>query len=346
MKPMALVLQGGGALGAYEYGAVTALIEEGWQPVAVTGVSIGALTTAAVAGAKGRDVTASLRGLWDAITLQPVPFVPRPLQASLSLFGDPGFWTPRYDYLTYPTWTSYCDVSPMRQTLDALCDFDQLNDPSFVRLSVTATDILTGGQVTFSNVAPPPSRADAPVERTRLTADHFLASGSLPPGFPMTIIDGRAYWDGGLFDNTPIQALLDLLSDEEIDSLPIFVVDLFPTSDAVPANLKEVQERMLEISYENRFWAQQAGTVGNADQFVAMLETLRADLPQDSAARRNPSFQRLQRLRALKNLRVIEAPHSPMNGFMDFSAYGVGERFRAGHDAALHLLNPAQAKAA
>jgi len=335
-EEMALVLQGGGALGAYEYGAVTRLVETGWKPVAATGVSIGAITTAAMAGAKNKDIIASLKRLWDAITLNPVPFLPADCQSYLSLWGNPAFWTPRNDYLNYANWTSFCDTSPMRETLASICDFEQLNDPTFIRISVTATDVQSGEQVTFSNsdMPLPAGRAAAPVHATRLKPEHFLASGSLPPGFPMTWIDGKPYWDGGLFDNTPIQALLDLLTESEIEDLPIFVVDLFPTRAPVPTNLREVEERMLGISYENRFWAQQAGTIGDAVEFAQMLEALQRDLPANSSVRNRAPFQRLERLRALKNLRVIEAPPSSITGFMDFSAAGVEARRRAGYAAA------------
>jgi NTE family protein len=301
----------------------------------VTGVSIGAITTAAIAGAKNKDIVASLKRLWDAITLKPIPFWPATWQSTLSLWGNPAFWTPRSDYLNFPQWTSYCDVTPMHATLETVCDFDQLNNPGFVRLSVTATDVQSGGQVTFSNLDKPlpAGRKNAPVQRTRLTPDHFLASGSLPPGFPMTIIDNNAYWDGGLFDNTPIQALLDLLSEDEIENLPIFVVDLFPTKAPLPTNLGEVQQRMINISYENRFWAQDNGTIGDCVEFAHMLEALARDLPAESPVRTQAPFQRLQRLRALKNIRVIGAPASQPTGFMDFSAAGVSNLYGAGYGA-------------
>src|SRR5579863_2391365 len=109
MPDMGLILQGGGALGAYEYGAVARLLELGWRPVAVTGVSIGAITTAAIAGARSGDIRASLDRLWDAITLAPVPFVPPDKQSTFSIFGNPHFWRSRTDYFNAPQWTSFCD---------------------------------------------------------------------------------------------------------------------------------------------------------------------------------------------------------------------------------------------
>jgi NTE family protein len=336
MPKMGLVLQGGGALGAYEYGAVTRLVELGWEPVAVTGVSIGAATAAAVAGARGGDIAKSLKHLWEAITIEPAPFWPPEQQATFSIFGNPRFWRARRDLLGYRSWTSLYDVSPMRETLAEVCDFDQLNDANHARVAVTATNVQTGDQVSFANyVANPDSLhyVTPRILRVSLTPDHILASGSLPPGFPMTVIDGVPYWDGGLFDNTPIEPLLDLLNADELDNLPIFIVNLFATHSNPPSDLREVQERMLEISFESRFLLAHADADGSLTEFTGTVEEIMRDLPADSPARRRESFRRLVRFRALKNIRVIEADHAPMTGGMDFSAHGVRSRFKSGYAA-------------
>lgn len=336
MPKMGLVLQGGGALGAYEYGAVTRLVELGWEPVAVTGVSIGAATAAAIAGARDGDICASLKHLWEAITLAPVPFWPADKQATFSIFGNPNFWQARADLHDYRSWTSLYDVSPMRETLARICDFERLNDASKTRIAVTATSVQTGDQVSFSNYVGNPDSTHyvtPKIKRVRLTPDHILASGSLPPGFPMTVIDGAPYWDGGLFDNTPIETLLDLLKVDEIDDLPIFVVNLFATHADPPANLREVQERMLEISFESRFLLAHADADGSLSEFTKTIEEVMRDLPQDSPARKRESFRRIIRMRALKNMRIIEAAHAPMTGGMDFSAHGVTTRYRSGYNA-------------
>jgi len=335
MNKMGLVLQGGGALGAYEYGAVTRLIELQWQPVAVTGVSIGAINAAAVAGARNGDIRTSLKRMWDAITLEQIPFWPSDQQEVLSIWGNPRFYRVRTDLFNPRSRTSVYDLTPLRETLATICDFAQINDSSHVRISVTATNVATGGQVSFSNhVANVDAhlRVTPKVRKSRLTPEHILASASLPPGFPMTDVDDMPCWDGGLFDNTPIWALLDLLDEAEIDNLPIFVIELFPTRDSIPHNPKEVIERMIEISYENRFWAEYEGAEG-LSAFTDMLAAVAHDLPTDSAVRSMEPFHRLQRLRALKNLRVVPAAHVPMTGALDFSVHGVKARFDAGYAA-------------
>ena len=106
----------------------------------------------------------------------------------------------------------------------------------------------------------------------------------------MTVIDGVPYWDGGLFDNTPIESLLDLLEENELENLPIFVVNLFATHSKPPKNLREVQERMLEISFESRFLLAHADADGSLTEFTTMIEDIRRELPQNSSVRAKKSF--------------------------------------------------------
>jgi len=124
-----------------------------------------------------------------------------------------------------------------------------------------------------------------------------------------------------------------MLDEEEIEHLPLFVVDLFATHAALPGNLTEVHERMTEISFESRFLVHHADADGSLEPFTSMLEEIDHDLPPDSPVRARESFRRLFRLRALKNLRVIPADHAPMTGCMDFSAHGVQSRYKRGHEA-------------
>lgn len=336
MKQMALMLQGGGALGAFEYGAVSRLVELGWCPTVVTGVSIGAINAAAIAGAVGGDIRTSLKRLWHAITLPQLPWLPASQQGSLSMFGNPAFYRNRIDYLNMGSWTSLCDTTPMLDTLARLCNFEQINNPGHMRFGVTATDLQTGALTTFSNHLPHGSQARGAHHSSlsaRITPSHVMASGSLPPGFPATVIEGSSYWDGGLFSNTPFDALLNMLEPEEVRSLPIFVIDLFPSAGLpLPTNLSEVQNRAMLLQYQNRFWAQYGGGSELGD-YVRMLEALDGALPEQAAVRSQPSYVWLQRQRALANVRVIQAEAATSAGTTDFSAYAVKAAFDAGAQA-------------
>jgi predicted acylesterase/phospholipase RssA len=347
MSKMALVLQGGGALGAYEYGVVTKLVEMGWEPVAVTGVSIGAVNAAAISGARNGDIVASLHAVWHDITLGTLPFLPASMQGNLSLLGNPNFWRSRTDYLQMTSWDSLCDTTPMYGTLEKHLDFEQMNDSGHMRMAVTATSLQTGGPTTFSNYLAQAAHRRAGnlhAVQKRITAAHIMASGALPPGFPPVVIDDCAYWDGGLFSNTPIDALLNMLQPDEIDNLPIFTIDLFTTRNLpLPKNMLDVQTRALAMQYENRFWAEYGGEAGPKG-FTAMLAALDRALPADSPLRQDPAehpdniaasaWHWMQRLRALENIHVIEGAPAAAGGDHDFSEYAVKAAYQAGRAAA------------
>ena len=238
-KPMALVLQGGGALGAHEWGAIVRLCEAGFYPIAVTGVSIGAVNAAAIAGAKDGDVVASLNTLWERLTLPAPWFVPTVVAETISAFGHPAMYNLRKDVHSFFNWTAFCEMTPLRETLMALCDFDQLNDEKNMGFGVTATDVASGDSKRFLNL-----------NSERITPDHIIASGALPPGFPMAMIDGRSYWDGGVFDNTPMAPMLELLDDRQAENVPVIVIELFPAEEEqpLPMDMLQLKNRMMELT--------------------------------------------------------------------------------------------------
>src|SRR5512132_80910 len=230
-----LVLQGGGALGAYEYGAITALLELIDEAIgkghavslkAVTGVSIGAINAACVVGAASRtDARRRLASLWNDLVLEMPMFWPGQARRDLALYGLPNFYSLRADMLSFASWTHVYDTRPLLPTLMRHVDFAELNasDTAFV---VTAVDVQSGVVRRFSN-----KKLDK-TERTSIEPHHVLASGSLPPQFPWTEIkegsDARRYWDGGIVDNTPLTDAIDAFSvDKDVRRL-LVVMNLFP----------------------------------------------------------------------------------------------------------------------
>ena len=318
---IALVLQGGGALGAYEFGAVSELVRNGIKPKIVTGVSIGAINSSAIAGAKDGDIVGSLTELWGRLALDIPKFVPKEHHKNMSLLGNPNFYKNRSDWWNHKEWTSLCDTRPIHETLQQVVDWDRLNDPKNMRIAVTAVNVATGIQTTFSNV------------ETRMDSRHIIASGSLPPGFPATEIDGEHYWDGGLFDNTPLPPLFDLLTEEETKSLPIVLIDLVPSAELIPSNLDEVRNRMTELSFENRFWDQFGGHAGLIEH-SRVLEELNKLVPGDHALRKSDEFHRLMEYRAAKNIKLITPIHQTMSEGHDFSKGGIAHRYQSGVSAA------------
>ncbi len=331
----AIVLQGGGALGAYELGVLGALYAQrpGFAPVAVTGVSIGAVTAAVLGGAPG-DPIAALETLWrDKLTVTaPAPFVPRVVDRSLALLGNPGMYRLRPEAFVAP-WllTGLYDPAPLRATLEELVDVDRLNadDP---RVVVGATNVATGEMEFFGPDTP-----------GGLTFDHVVASGSLPPGFPPAEVATPAgqgcYWDGGLFSNTPLGPAIDALEraaggDRGV-ARELIVVELFGMRGPVPQNLPEVLDRMVALQYTSRLTLD-AHFFDTVSGVVDLVDRVDAALPPDSPVRADPAWQRVRAHRRIDHLNVVTSRLPPeLSRAGDFSRRSVEARIRAGHDDAV-----------
>ena len=255
---VALLLQGGGALGAYQGGVFQALAEADLHPHWVGGISIGAINSALIAGNPPERRVERLRQFWESVTEAPLggPAVlfPKDLQNDFYhqfvnqgralgalLWGAPNFFKPRFPPpiftpVSSPGHLSFYDVSPLKALLEKLVDFDRLNMGA-MRLSVGATQVKTGNLIVFDTA-----------ER-RIGPDHIMASGALPPGFPATEIDGEFYWDGGVVSNTPLQWVLD--ASPRKDTLA-FQIDLWSARGDLPRDMIEVDTRLKDIRYSSR----------------------------------------------------------------------------------------------
>jgi NTE family protein len=254
---IALLLQGGGALGSYQGGVYQALAEANLHPDWVAGISIGAINAALIAGNAPERRVERLREFWEAITTAPFGV---PTMMDLDLRGDmahrfvnqmrsfgnlmggaPGFFQPRMPppFLHppgSPEAISYYDVAPLKATLERLVDFDRINKDG-MRFSVGAVNVRTGNFAYFDN------------STHHIGANHVIASGSLPPGFPATEIEGEHYWDGGIVSNTPLQWVLDTLP--QADTLA-FQVDLWNARGELPLDLNEAAVRLKDIQFSSR----------------------------------------------------------------------------------------------
>ncbi len=294
-----LTLQGGGALGSYQAGVFEALAEGGVAPGWVAGVSIGAINASLIAGNPPERRVERLRSFWNRITspspnlnwLSSWPGFGAGLgmgldtveqqfgAAQAAILGQPGFFLPRppMDWWGQETPVSFYDTAALRETLEALVDFDLINRGA-TRLSIGAVEVETGNMIYFDNTM------------MRLGPEHVMASGALPPGFSAVEIDGRSFWDGGLVSNTPLQFVLAERPDQ--GSL-IFQVDLFPARGPTPRNLDEVAEREKDIRYSSRT---RTGTQDVAERqnlrrrLRRFLERLPAELAADPAVRDLEAF--------------------------------------------------------
>jgi predicted acylesterase/phospholipase RssA len=311
----ALVLQGGGALGAFALGAIRELYgPHGWRPDLISGVSIGAITAVLLARPLRREPLEALEAFWKKVTVE-APWLAASFQRYASAFGNPAFFSPRMDIWDAARWISLYDTAPLRRTLAELVDVAALADPDArPRLVVTATDIAAGQIHSFDSVTEPGG----------LTLDHILASGSLPPSFPMTTVRDTAYWDGGLFDNTPLGDVLSLLSRIcDPEEREVVVVNLFPNIGKVPTNLSEVSQRVLNLTFANKTQSD----LKLLDRFNAvsvLLDKIRSEKDWKDLAE-SPEFAKADKnYVAVPRVLSITRSHEAGNGaWTDFSPGGI-----------------------
>ena len=248
-----LVLQGGGALGAYQAGVFQGMDEAGLAPNWVAGVSIGAVNGALIVGNAVGHRTKRLREFWDLVSSgipasAPAFFDPwhsafNQSSAFLSAtFGVPGLYIPRVPSPEFmpdgsPGALSIYDASPLKVTLERMVHFDLLNRPKVVRYSAGSVNVTSGNSKYFDNV------------RDHIGARHVMASAALPPAFAPVEIEGEQYWDGGIVSNTPLWYVLDECPD--LRGL-IVQVDLFSARGERPQNLDQVKERHKDIIYSSK----------------------------------------------------------------------------------------------
>ena len=275
---IALLLQGGGALGAYQAGVYEALTEADLHPDWIAGVSIGAINAALIAGNAPEARVDKLRAFWERVTAKHCGgwserlFLAKgdaarqwqnQISANLALVsGAPGFFAPRFPapWLHPPGTmeaTSFYDTSRLRLTLEQLIDFDRINARP-MRFSVGAVNVRSGNFVYFDT------------ETHTIGPEHIMASAALPPAFPAVEIEGEQYWDGGLVSNTPLQWIID--SHPHRDTLA-FQVDLWNARGEPPRTIAEVSTRQKEIQYSSRT---RAGT--DNFKYVQRLRRALADL--------------------------------------------------------------------
>ena len=345
---VALVLQGGGALGAYQAGVYAALAEAEIDPDWVAGISIGAINAAIIAGNPPETRVDRLREFWTQVTTGTT----RPWRGDLGLpttdrmrnllnqisahaalmHGAKGFFAsrPASPWLAAPGTieaTSFYDTRELKRTLERLVDFDRLNAGT-TRFSVGAVNVRTGNLVYFDTTT------------HTIRPEHVMASGALPPGFPAVEIEGEHYWDGGLVSNTPLQWVAE--SQPRRDTLA-FQVDLWSARGELPRDMLELVTREKEIRYSSR-------TRANTDQFKHVQKLRRAaaelldQLPKD--LRSSPEARLLATEADRKVYGLVQLIYRARNyeghsKDYEFSRLSMEEHWGAGyHDAVRTLRHP------
>ena len=347
---VALLLQGGGALGAYQAGVYEALAEADIHPNWVAGISIGAINSALIVGNPPGKGVERLREFWSEVTTQFLGGIADDLLASPAMgdwqrgqlsqlssalaltAGARGFFSPRFiSPLLFPSGatdaTSFYDTASLKSTLERLVDFDRINSGK-VRLSVGAVNIRSGNFVYFDTTT------------HHIGPEHIMASGALPPGFPAVEIDGEFYWDGGLVSNTPLEWVLE---SEPRQNTLAFQVDLWNATGKLPGNLADVETRRKEIQYSSRTRAnthhfRHVQTLRNAA--AALLDDLPADMRRHFAVDvLRPEAER--KAYNIVHLIYRSRNHESHSKDYEFSRSSMQTHWRAGyHDTIRTLRHP------
>lgn len=333
-----LVLQGGGALGAYQVGVYQALHEQGIEPDWVIGTSIGAINGAIIAGNPPERRVERLTAFWDVVEQSSPagggglwqPWSSLVANATTVSRGIPGFFAPNPAAWIGPhapvgvEAASYYLTGPLVETLTTLVDFDLLAGQG-TRLTVGAVNVRNGRMRYFDS-------REAPI-----APEHVMASGALPPAFPAIRIDGDPYWDGGVYSNTPIEAVLD--DNPRRDSL-IFAVSMWQPTGPEPESLWQVMGRQKDIQYASR-----------ADSHIArqkQIHHLRHIIRQvarrvPEAARGDAEFRELASWGCGTTMHVVRLQTPRLDGEdhtkdIDFTAAGIRARWQAGYADARRAL--------
>jgi NTE family protein len=337
-----LVLQGGGALGAYQVGVYEALHDAGIEPEWVIGTSIGAINGALIAGNRPENRVQRMLSFWEQV--EQTPFAGGAFeklgignaltQMTTFMQGIPSFFAPNPAALygdSAPVGiekAAYYCTAPLRRTLAKLVDFDYINDERNTRLSVGAVNVNSGVMTYFDS------------SKTRLEADHVMASGALPPAFGAVRIAGEPYWDGGLYSNTPIEAVLD--DNPRKDSM-IFAVNVWHQSGEEPQSIKQVLARQKDIQFASR-----------ADSHIAkqkqihrlrhIIRELSKELP--SAKLNHPRIKDLTAWGCGTTVHVAHLVAPRISGEdqrkdIDFSTAGISARREAGYTNTLRMIERA-----
>ncbi|WP_419420270.1 patatin-like phospholipase family protein [Legionella sp. D16C41] len=307
---IACVFQGGGALGAYQVGAYRAIRERGYLPNYFSGVSIGAINSAIIAGNAPEEQLDKLDSFWKTITPKLLidncfdfnrdefmHHMHNHIGAMYSLvFGLDGFFKPRLfppnPLVEHPPdKLSYYDTTDLRTTLEQHIDFDRINENKKITLCLGAVNITSGQMVFFNS------------QKNHITPEHVMASGALPPGFPAIKIGEDYYWDGGIYANTPLVTVLDALP--QLDTL-CFVVDCFSLQGRLPTTMDQIDERQKDIRYASH--SKRLTNVYTVKQNLqAAIQFLGEKLPPK--AKEDPEVQKILKLGHRKRLSVVHIIH-------------------------------------
>lgn len=326
-----LIFASGGGLGAYDVGVLRRLyeLEPDFQPAVVTGISIGAIQGAILAGAAGNPVDI-LESFWQELARPSIPFLPKRIDSSLALLGNPNFYQLRPDLFMNPFLTSIYSLHPLRRLVEQYIDFDRLNS-SPVRVVIPVANVEQGEIEYIENQG---------AAKTRIRIQHIMANASLPLTFPMTPVENRLYWDGGLFDHAPFSPVIRRLSMDSGIKKRLLVMSLYAKQESPPTNFMEVYLRMLKLILADKIETAMQSTEQH-NRMAKLMSKLEEELPGESPIRSWPELKALQRqeYRFLHDIRHVCNNRVELTSG-NLTRNSVRRRMEAGYHDACTMLSP------
>ncbi len=336
-----LVLQGGGALGAYQVGVYRAMHEAGIEPAWIVGTSIGAINGALIAGNPPGARLDQLHRFWETVEQSSGSYLSKYLSSNDHAFsslltimsGIQSFFVPNPLVMfgqNAPVGianAAFYSTVPLRHTLSELVDFEYINQ-AHVRISLGAVNVRTGEMAYFDS------------RDTGISLNHVMASSAYPPAFPAVDVDGDFFWDGGIFSNTPIEAVLD--DNPRRDSL-IFAVDVWKPEGHTPDSLWEVAEREKEILYASRTKSHLARQK-QIHHLRHVIRELTKEIPDKG--RNSPRIKELASWGCHTTMHVVKLVANGLEDEdhlkdIDFTASGITARMSAGYADAKRMIEDA-----
>ena len=333
-----LVLQGGGALGAYQAGVYEALHEVGIEPDWVIGTSIGAINASLIAGNEPADRLDRLKEFWGRVEQGPIldaianlPWIGNSLPNWATLAcGVANFFKPNplaflgLRVALAPEAAGYYSTRPLEKTLCELVDFSCLSLCA-PRLTVGAANLRTSEMRYFDS------------RDSTLNVRHVMASGALPPAFPAVRIDGDRYWDGGILSNTPVEAVFD---DNPRRNSLVLAVHIWNPQGPEPESIWQVMSRHKDIRYSSRALTHIARQK-QIHRLRHVISDLAGRLPEPDRA--SPAVREMTAYGCLTQMHVVRllAPRLDEEDHtkdIDFSRHGIRVRWDAGLADARRVL--------
>jgi len=326
-----LVMQGGGAQGAYQGGVYQALHEAGIEPDWVIGTSIGAINGSIIAGNEVERRLERLHDFWSRVEVRPpgvfgaiTPTLGSPATDFATLLtGVPGFFSPNPAFLLGPEAlvgierAAIYSVDPLRKLLPELVDFDRVNSGK-PRFTIGLVGVRDSRMRYFDS------------NYGKIGLDHVLGSSAVPPTFPAVRIDGEAYWDGGIYSNTPVEAVFD---DDPRRSSVVFAVQIWHTRGPEPESVAQVFTRQKDIMFGSRSRSHIARQA-QLHRMRHIVRTLVGMLTEEQ--RKTLEVQELAGYGCATVMHLVEINAGPLDGETnsreyDFSPATIAARWQAGY---------------